>query len=99
MVQELGKDYQGQSAAAMVTDSSKRYAGRGTEYLRSLNFGFIRQRFSSGSFWGRKSTLVLFMFPVVASVSIGITQMVRQSFMIYLKYQAMVDAFYNHEKM
>ena len=42
MVQELGKDYQGQSAAAMVTDSSKRYAGRGTEYLRSLNFGFIR---------------------------------------------------------
>ena len=83
----------------MVTDSSKKYAGRGTEYLRSLNFGFIRQRFSSGSFWGRKSTAILFMFPVVASACIGLTQMVNQSFMIYLKYQALVDAFYQQEKM
>ena len=83
----------------MVTDSSKRFAGRGNEYLRSLKFGFIRQRFSTGSFWGRKTTLVLFMFPVVASMSIGVTQMVTQSFLVYLKYQALVDAFYHKEKM
>ena len=75
-----------ESLGQAASNTSKRYAGRGNEFLRSLRFGFIRQRFSSGSFWGRKTTAVLFMFPVMASMCIGATQMVTQSFLVYLKY-------------
>ena len=54
-------------------DTSKRSAGRSVEFLRGLKFGFIRQRFSTGSFWGRKTTAFMFMFPVLAAGAIGMT--------------------------
>ena len=37
------------------------------------------------------------MFPVMASMCIGATQMVTQSFLVYLKYQALVDSYYHQE--
>ena len=83
------------SEKSVITESSKRFAGQGNDYLRSIKFGFIRQRFASGSFWGRKTTAALFMFPVMASMVIGATQMVTQSFLVYLKYQALVDSYYH----
>lgn len=45
----------------------------------------------------KKSNLLLFMLPVVASFGVGATHMISQSFMVYLKYQALIDAYYYQE--
>ena len=37
------------------------------------------------------------MFPVVISVGVGMMHMASQSFLIYLKYQALVDQYYYQE--
>ena len=37
------------------------------------------------------------MIPVFASVALGVIHVVSNSFMVYLKYQAMVDAYYYRE--
>ena len=79
------------------TVNSRRVNGRTVQFLRSLQFGFIREKFAQGGFWGKKTTVALFMFPIMASMCLGATQMVQSSFLVYLKYQALVDAYYYKE--
>ena len=82
-------------AASEGQATNSRFSNRSTRYLRSLDFGWIRTRFMGGG--ARKSNFLLFMLPVVASFGVGATHMISQSFMVYLKYQAMVDAYYYQE--
>ena len=82
--------------------SSPRFSNKSTRYLRSLDFSFIRSKFSvmrGNSTLQRRTNLLLFMLPVTVSIGVGATHLLSQSFMIYLKYQALVDAYYYQEVM
>ena len=82
-------------AASEGQAANARFSNKSTRYLRSLDFGWVRSRFMGGG--SKKSNVLLFMLPVVASIGVGATHMISQSFMIYLKYQALVDAYYYQE--
>ncbi len=82
--------------------SSPRFSNKSTRYLRSLDFSFIRSKFNvmrGNSSLQRRTNLLLFMLPVTVSIGVGATHMLSQSFMIYLKYQALIDAYYYQEVM
>lgn len=80
--------------------AAPRFSNRSTRYLRSLDFGFIRTRFMSmrgNSQVQRRANFFLFAIPIVISLGAGAMHLGSQSFLIYLKYQAIVDAYYYQE--
>ena len=86
-----------QQGSVEATTANPRFSNKSTRYLRSLDFSFIRTRFSSmkgSSSVQRKATILLYGIPILASIGVGGMHFVSQSFLIYLKYQAMVDSYY-----
>lgn len=74
-----------------------RFSNRLTRYLRAVDFGFIRSRFTSlqkSQTANRRAKFLFYAVPMTVSLGIGLMHLTSQSFLIYLKYQAMVDAYY-----
>ena len=42
----------------------------------------------------KRANILLFLLPVTVSIGVGGMHLLSQSFLIYLKYQAMVDSYY-----
>ena len=88
------------AASTDETTANPRFSNRQTRWLRSLDFGFIRNRYTAiqgNAPLQKRANLFFFMFPVVISVGVGMMHMASQSFLIYLKYQALVDQYYYQE--
>ena len=90
------------SGEAESVSNAKRFDNRTTRWLRRLDFGFIRTRFfamQGNKKLHKRANVILYLLPLVVSIGFGSMHVATQSFKIYLKYQAMVDAYYYQEIM
>ena len=85
------------SGEAEAMPSQKRFDNKTTRWLRTIDFGFIRTRFfamQGNTKLHKRANVILYMLPLVVSIGFGSMHFMTQAFKIYLKYQAMVDAYY-----
>lgn len=71
------------------------------EYLRSFKFFGLRDRFFVASKNPANKGKVrrgLYMMAFGVGLTAGVIHYVRESFVVYLKYQALVDGYYWHKK-
>ena len=89
---------QGYKEAHHTGELKPRFVKKSGDYLRSFNFGVIKTGFASvhggTSPWARRAKFALISLPILTSMVVGATHLVQNSFMVYLKYQGMVDAYY-----
>ena len=74
-----------------------RFSNKSTRYLRFLDFGFIRTKYKAAqgnAVLRKRANILLFLLPITVSIGVGGMHLLSQSFLIYLKYQAMVDSYY-----
>ena len=73
--------------------------GKTKQYLRGINFGFIRDSYNRNVSSGasqRKVKIAMYAIPGLLSFGLAVSNYFQQSFGIYLKYQALVDSHYLH---
>lgn len=75
-----------------------RFQNKTTRYLQSFKFKGVKDRFDvmlSDPKVRRRVKLAYFVLPVTFSFIAASKNYVEQSFLVYLKYQAMVDAYHS----
>ena len=86
-------DANGEVDAAAV--QAHRFSSRPNRYLSSLQFGWLRDRMLRLK--GKSSSKVnflMFAVPITLGGLFGAIHYLQTSFAVYLKYQALVDAYY-----
>jgi Mn-containing catalase len=69
--------------------------------MKSLRFGFIRERFlrmRSSPQVARRAKILMYVLPGLFGLMAATSHYITQQFVVYLKYQALVDAYY-HQKV
>ena len=88
-------DANGEIDSAAV--QAHRFSSRPNRYLSSLQFGWVRDRFlrlKGNKSNSSKVNFLMFAVPVTLGALFGAIHYLQTSFAVYLKYQALVDAYY-----
>ena len=96
---EMIRNRQGQfgSLPAGSEAEAHTYSSRPTRYLSTLQFGWVKDKFLT--LRGNKSTstrlnFLMYAVPITLGAVFGGIHYLQQSFAIYLKHQALIDAYY-----
>lgn len=85
------------SEAEAAATQAHRYSSRPNRYLSTLQFGWVKDKFLT--LRGNKSTsmrlnFLMYAVPITLGAAFGGIHYLQQSFAIYLKHQALIDAYY-----
>jgi hypothetical protein len=74
-----------------------RFSNKFTRYLQTFRFGFVLETFKSmlaSQKVNNRARIAYYMVPMTMALGAATMNLVQQSFVVYLKYQAMVDVYH-----